>query len=127
MGPFEYIHGWAKALQSTWGGLVTILAHQDLAETELIEALLSDTVEGLPSAETLWIQQFGIYGKCSIFSAKIQNSVSDMLEDLESNLDVMSLFFDSFITTQFYNLVAGPICGVTTVTTTSAPVTTALP
>merc|ERR1712131_108555 len=112
MGPFEYIHGWAKALQSTWGGLLTILAHQDLAETELIEALLSDTVQGLPSAETQWIQQFGIY---------------DMLEDMESNLEVMSLFFDSFITTPFYELIKGPICGVTDPVTTVPPVTTAAP
>ena len=72
MGPFEYLHGWAQSLQYTWSGLLTILAHQDLAETELIEALLSDTVQGLPSAETLWIQQFGIYGECSTVSSRLK-------------------------------------------------------
>ena len=66
MGPFEYIHGWAKAMQSVWGGLLTILTHQDMAEHELIEALLSDTVEGLPAAETAWLMQFGISGKLSL-------------------------------------------------------------
>jgi len=106
MGPFEYIHGWAKAMQSVWGGLLTILTHQDMAEHELIEALLSDTVEGLPAAETAWLMQFGI---------------SDMLEDLESNLDVMSMFFDGFITTPFFELVKGPLCGI--VDTTAAPTT----
>ena len=52
---------------------------------------------------------------------------SDMLEDMESNLEVMSLFFDSFITTPFYELIKTPICGVTDTVTTVPPVTTAAP
>ena len=66
MGPFEYLHGWAKAMQTAWGGLLTILTHQDMAEEELYEALFSDTVDGLPAAETAWLMQFGIGGKSSM-------------------------------------------------------------
>lgn len=112
MGPFEYFHGWAKAMQTAWGGLLTILTHQDMAEEELLEALLSDTVEGLPAAETAWLMQFGI---------------GDMLEDMESNLDVMSMFFDGFITTPFFELVKGPLCGIadTTAAPTTVPATAA--
>jgi len=112
MGPFEYLHGWAKAMQTAWGGLLTILTRQDMAEEELYEALFSDTVDGLPAAETAWLMQFGI---------------GDMLEDMESNLDVMSMFFDGFITTPFFELVKGPLCGIadTTAAPTTVPVTVA--